>query len=53
MAEEFLIAQDLHKSFNQHKVVDGVSFTIHKGESFGLLWPNGSGRTTCAGFGAA
>jgi ABC-2 type transport system ATP-binding protein len=53
MTEEFLIAQDLHKSFNQHRVVDGVSFTIHKGKIFGLLWPNGAGKTTCAGFGAA
>ncbi len=42
MAEEFLIVQDLHKSFNENKAVNGVSFTIHKGEIFGLLGPNGA-----------
>jgi ABC-2 type transport system ATP-binding protein len=46
MSEAFLIAQNLRKSFNEHKAVNGVSFTIYKGEIFGLLGPNGAGKTT-------
>jgi ABC-2 type transport system ATP-binding protein len=46
MAEEFLVAKELRKSFNEHKAVNGVSFTIYKGEIFGLLGPNGAGKTT-------
>ncbi len=46
MAEPFLVARNLHKSFNGHQAVQDVSFSIEKGEIFGLLGPNGAGKTT-------
>ncbi len=39
--------QHLCKSFHGHKVVDDVSLTVERGEIYGFLGPNGSGKTTC------
>ncbi|MDR1889995.1 MAG: ATP-binding cassette domain-containing protein [Zoogloeaceae bacterium] len=41
-----LNVQDLHKTYAQLPVVDGLSFTLEKGRCFGLLGPNGAGKTT-------
>ena len=34
------------KSYGSRKAVDGVSFSVDKGEIFALLGPNGAGKTT-------
>lgn len=38
--------RNVHKSFEAHKALDGVSFEIPQGCIFGLLGPNGAGKTT-------
>jgi ABC-2 type transport system ATP-binding protein len=38
--------QDLTKRYGTTTVVDKLSFSIYKGEIFGFLGPNGSGKTT-------
>lgn len=36
----------LHKAFAKKTVVDGLDFTVGRGEVFALLGPNGAGKTT-------
>jgi ABC-2 type transport system ATP-binding protein len=38
--------KNLNKSFGTHKVVNNVALRVKKGEIFGFLGPNGSGKTT-------
>lgn len=41
-----LKAKDLYKSFGSIKAVNGISFSVEKGEVLGVLGPNGAGKTT-------
>ncbi|MGI5284925.1 ATP-binding cassette domain-containing protein [Nonomuraea polychroma] len=37
---------DLTKRYAGHTVLNGISFSVEEGEIFGLLGPNGTGKTT-------
>jgi len=40
---------DLVKDFNGFRAVNGISFTVQKGEIFAFLGPNGAGKSTTIG----
>ena len=41
-----LEVKKLSKVYDGNKVVKGISFSVNKGEIFGILGPNGAGKTT-------
>jgi ABC-2 type transport system ATP-binding protein len=47
--EKILEINDLHKYFGKVKAVQGLSLEVLPGMVFGLLGPNGSGKTTTLG----
>lgn len=45
-AESAIAVSDLKKTFAQVAAVDGISFAVRAGEIFGLVGPDGAGKTT-------
>jgi len=41
-----IIVSSLSKRFGEVRAVDGLSFEVHAGEIFGLVGPDGAGKTT-------
>lgn len=46
---EILQIDQLSKSYGRIKAIDRLSLTVNKGEVYGILGPNGSGKTTTLG----
>ncbi len=47
--QEVLTLENLHKSYGQTHAVNDVSLSVKPGQVYGLLGPNGSGKTTTLG----
>ncbi|HBO64932.1 TPA: ABC transporter ATP-binding protein [Candidatus Saccharibacteria bacterium] len=44
--KHIITVKDLVKRYGDAVTVNGISFTVEKGEVFGILGPNGAGKTT-------
>ena len=44
--EHIMEITNLTKNYGKHRGIEGVSFQVEKGETFGFLGPNGAGKST-------
>jgi len=44
--QDIIVARSLTKRYGALTAVDGISFSVRRGECFGFLGPNGAGKTT-------
>ncbi len=44
--EDIIVVNNLTKRYNDFVAVNGISFSVKRGEIFGILGPNGAGKTT-------
>ena len=49
MKDNILYISELSKCYGRIKAVDHLNLEVHRGEVFGILGPNGSGKTTTLG----
>src|ERR1700733_7679984 len=45
-ADDMIKVENLVKLFGAKRAVDGISFTVERGEVLGFLGPNGAGKST-------
>lgn len=46
MADAFILAEGISKSFGKIRALNDISFRLDKGELFGFIGPDGAGKTT-------